>query len=135
MTWLEFVIATMAIVSLTRFVVKDEFPPMRWVRDAILDTFGVFDGEGNLTGGRGRAAASKGIAHSIAYLFTCPWCMSFWVGVGVANYLLVATDIPPWQLIALIFAARIAAGWLAMLEELLEQRRAEAARRLESQLT
>lgn len=86
-----------AIWRLTRLLVSDDFPPVRATRDWFVRTFGVVDAEGNLTGGR----RLGGIGYAIAYVWTCPWCMSPYVGAlvwAVADWRL---SVPfPWLILA-----------------------------------
>lgn len=88
---LLFVLATH---RLTRLVVRDSVPLVAVPRDWIFDTFGVYDAEGNLVSGRigGRWG------WSLAYVFTCDWCMSIWVGYGLlALCWFTGVDMPvPW---------------------------------------
>lgn len=61
-------IAVVTIVSaarITRLLTFDAFPPIRWVREKIEDKL---DGSG---------------WELIAY---CPWCMSFWVTLGLVGW-------------------------------------------------
>ena len=63
----------------TRILVVENFPPTRAVRDWVLDTFGVFDESGAVV----RGWRWGGLGYTIAYLWTCQWCMSVWVGALV----------------------------------------------------
>src|SRR6188508_1250049 len=63
-----------AIWRVTRLLLIDKFPPVRWLRETFL-RLGTSDDEGNLTGGVGPRGL-RGLTHSIAYVWTCPWCMS-----------------------------------------------------------
>lgn len=56
------IIDVLATYRLTKLVLDDEIT--REPREAILDRF--------------NPAETK-----IGYLFTCPWCVSFWTGLGV----------------------------------------------------
>lgn len=59
--WLLVLLAVLAVARLTRLVNED----------AILD--------------RPRAAVQRSKTHdSLVYFVTCPWCVSIWVGAGVA---------------------------------------------------
>lgn len=65
-----------AIWRVTRLLVLEDFPPVRAVRDWMISTFGLVDADGNLVGGR----RLGGIGYAVAYIWTCPWCMSAYVG-------------------------------------------------------
>lgn len=65
-----------AVWRVTRLLIVDEWPPVRVVREWVIRTFGVVDSEGNLVGGR----RLGGLGYAVAYIWTCPWCMSPYVG-------------------------------------------------------
>lgn len=58
----------LATFRLTRFVVDDTFPPMRWLRDRIAF--------------RARKQGHR-VADFFDELITCPWCASIWIAAGV----------------------------------------------------
>lgn len=106
----------LAIWRTTRLLVVDEFPPVRAVRDWMIKTFAVISPSGEMTGGRHLG----GLGHAIAYIWTCPWCMSVYVGAGVW----AATDwrlsVPyPWLILALGSGL---SGMMNMIESEHEQR-------------
>lgn len=75
----------------TRLLIHDKVPVFAWPREKMLDYFGSYDAEGNLVGGR----RLGWLGESIAYLLTCPWCMSIWVGAGLMwGCLLTGVDMP-----------------------------------------
>jgi hypothetical protein len=88
---LLFVLATH---RLTRLLIHDEVPLVAAPRNWLLDTFGYYDEHDDLVGGRRWGK----LGWSIAYLFTCPWCMSIWVGYGLLLVCyLTGVDMPvPW---------------------------------------
>ena len=119
--WLLFVLVLLATHRITRLLVDDKLPlvdlPRRW----LINHFGRFDHEGNLTGGRrwGR------LGWSIAYLWTCPWCMSVWVAAGLVFTAGAFTSIPlPWLWIA---AASTVTGFLSGVVESEHELRYELA--------
>lgn len=128
MSLIEAVAIMLTTWSITRLLIKDEFPPVRIVRDWAIATFGVVGKDGALVGGR----AGWGIVGwSIAYLWTCFWCMSVWVaGILVALALTVRLDV--MMIVYVIFVARGAAGLLGMIEARVDQSYEEAQRRLDS---
>lgn len=118
-----------AIWRTTRLLVVDEFPPIKGLREWSVRTFGRVDESGALTGGRGprwgktvsvrgdlaRAAAGvlRGINHAVAYVWTCPWCMSVWAGAGIvwlADWKLSVSY--PWLIVAAGSALTGAMSWI-----------------------
>ena len=104
------------IVRLTRLLVVDEFPPVVAVRHWFVRTFATVDSRGNVARDRERWGRLAGLAYSVAYVWTCPWCMSVWVGGlvwAIADWsfwgLKMDMSVPwPWAIIA---AASMIAGW------------------------
>jgi hypothetical protein len=101
---------------LTRLLVRDEFPPARTLREWVIATFGVVDEQGHIVAGR----RLGGIGHAVAYLWTCPWCMSIWVSAGLVAAADWRGSVPlPWLVGALAAAFT---GVMAMVENEHEQR-------------
>lgn len=63
----------------TRILVVENFPPAAALRDWVRDTFGVDNEDGDLVGPKRWGL----LGYSLAYLWTCQWCMSVWVGAAV----------------------------------------------------
>lgn len=65
---------------------------------------------------------SRRLSYSIAYLWGCPWCMSFWVAwalIGVA--MLLGFSVPlPWLLVAI--ASYVSGILIAGVEALIDRR-------------
>jgi hypothetical protein len=121
-----------AIWRATRLLVVDEFPPIKGMRVWTIRTFGQVDGAGALTGGRGprwgdlageltvgvhvvRAAAGvlRGFNHAVAYVWTCPWCMSVWAGAGLVWAADWRLSVPfPWLIVAAGSALSGAMSWI-----------------------
>ena len=89
MLLISLIVATLAVTSLTRFLVSDELA----------------------VGYRQWVVRRWGKESKLAYMAHCPWCTSFWVALPVMP---VATLWPnKWTIAALsIFAARYVAGLL-----------------------
>jgi hypothetical protein len=49
-------------------------------------------------------------SHKIGYFFTCPWCVSFWMGAGVV----AARNVSPkaWRPLAYALAFSSITGWI-----------------------
>ena len=93
---LSFLLAV-ATWRLTRLLVRDEFPPTRALREWVLRTFADIQSDGTLTPSKQWGAAG----HALAYLWTCTWCMSIWVGAGVVALADWRLSVPyPWLLVA-----------------------------------
>jgi hypothetical protein len=117
MNWLLWIGLVVVIVRGTRLIVKDEFPPVRYLRDWVINTFGAFDVDDKLVGGRRWGK----LGYSLAYVFTCQWCMSFWVGLlvwGIAAALGWSVPLP----VVLIAFAMMATGIWTTIEDLADQR-------------
>lgn len=97
------------IVRLTRLAVVDEFPPAAAVRYWFIRTFATADRVGNVQRDRERWGRLAGLAYSVAYVWTCPWCMSIWVGALVWG-ISVWWPVVIWPA-AIIAAGSMAAGW------------------------
>jgi hypothetical protein len=80
MTYLLWFGMVVAIWRITRLLVKEDFPPVAGIRDWFINTFGIRSAmTGELASGRRWGV----VGFSIAYIWTCMWCMSVWVGIGV----------------------------------------------------
>src|SRR5688572_6745591 len=110
-TWLLVVLVVVAIHRLTRLAVADEIPLVKVPRDAIV---------GWLDPDPPKRAPLRGFGRSVAYLMTCPWCMSMWVGGFVvwATAYLVGLPVP----VLVWLAASSVTGWAASAESEHEQR-------------
>ena len=107
---------TVATWRVTRLLVADEFPPTRALREWVLRTFGQIDAKGAITGSK----RWGGLGHAIAYLWTCPWCMSPWVAAALIAVTEWRTNVPlPWLVGAL---GASFTGAMTMIEGACEQR-------------
>lgn len=105
-----------AIWRATRLLVVDDFPPIRAVRDWFIRTFAQVDTDGNMVGGKHLG----GIGHAVAYVWTCPWCMSIYVGAAVCALADWRLSVPyPWLIVA---AGSGLSGVMAWFESEHEQR-------------
>jgi len=95
---------TAAAYRLTRLIVDDTFPPVKWVRDRI-------------TGDEPDVPRWRGVPDWVAALVSCSWCASVWVAAGVTALTWAWIGLP----VPLLVWATVAAGaaWLAHLEEYL----------------
>ena len=117
----------LTIWRVTRLLLIDEFPPVRWLRETFL-LMGEFDHKGALTGGKGPAALT-GLTHSVAYVWTCPWCMSVWAGAGVVALADWKFSVPlPWLIVAI---ASLVTGLASQREAEHEQRWRLAQRKID----
>jgi uncharacterized protein DUF1360 len=116
-------LVALAVVGarLTRLLVVDEFPPVKGLRHWFVRIFAAVDRLGNVVPDRERWGRLAGAAHSVAYVWTCPWCMSVWAAAaiwGIADWsfwgIKADMSVPwPWAMIAL---TSLLAGWDANLQ-------------------
>lgn len=105
----------LATYRTTRLLVRDEFPPIRAIREWVIGTFAGADIHGNLVDNRWGP-----IGRSLAYLWTCPWCMSVWAGAGVVALADWCLSVPwPWLIIT---AGSAITGWVSAFETAYEKR-------------
>lgn len=110
-----------AIERVTRLLVVDTLPAVAKVRVWFVQTFGVINEDGEVVDGKGYPRI-RWLTFSIAYLWTCPWCMSPWVGLVLWQLTerVAHLDVPyPWFMLA---AASTLAGWMANLQGEHDQR-------------
>jgi len=82
----------------TRLLIRDEFPPVRALREWMIATWGVVDKDGHIVAGR----RLGGLGYAFAYLWTCPWCMSIYVAAGLVALADWRASVPlPWLVGAL----------------------------------
>lgn len=110
-----------AIERVTRLLVVDKLPAVAIVREWFISTFGVVNEDGEIADGKGYPWI-RWLTFSIAYIWTCPWCMSPWVGLVIwqVTERVAHLDVPyPWFVLA---AASTLAGWMANLQGEHDQR-------------
>lgn len=116
MSLLLFAGLLVAVWRVTRLLVRDEFPPVRAVREWMVATFARINDAGEIVGGR----RWGGVGYAVGYVWTCPWCMSVWVGLGVWAVADWRLSVPyPWLLVA---AGSGLSGVLEWVESAHEQR-------------
>lgn len=109
------------IERVTRLLVVDTLPAVRIVREWFIRTFGVVSADGEVVDGKGYPWI-RWLTFSIAYLWTCPWCMSPWVGLVIWQGMerVAGLHVPlPWFALA---AASTLGGWMANLQGEHDQR-------------
>jgi hypothetical protein len=117
---------------LTRLLVVDEFPPVRALRHWFVRTFATVDRDGNVIADREKWGKLAGVAYSIAYVWTCPWCMSVWAAGAVWAIADYRGSVPwPWAMIAL---TSLLAGWDANLQGEHDKRWETMDRRLRGEI-
>lgn len=119
-----------AIWRTTRLLVRDEFPPIRAIREWFITSFATVDSAGEL----GNTSRWGAPGRSLAYLWTCTWCMSVWVGAALVALADWRLDVPlPWLVVA---AGSAASGLLNLVEVEHDQRvrlRELSTQRMEAQ--
>lgn len=105
--WLFLILAPMQILAvyrLTRLMTVDEFPPVLWFRDRVVGGWrpltekesdqldqSIQAGKGviswqwqEIEGERSRYVHRSRLSNAfLAKLFSCPFCLSFWISAGV----------------------------------------------------
>ncbi len=105
-----------AVWRATRLLVVDSFPPVRAVREWFISVFGAVSPEGELVGGK----RLGGVGFALAYVWTCSWCMSVWVGGAVWAAADWRLSVPfPWLILA---AGSALSGVMNMVEGEHDQR-------------
>ena len=91
MSFVEILVIVLAVVRLTGLVIEDEIAelPREWILDRVPD-----DGK-------------------LAYLFTCPWCVSIYIGAAVAPLAWWHSSNPAVMLPAMALAFSQVAGMTA----------------------
>ena len=84
----DLIVDALAVFRLTRLATTDTFPPVMHARWRLMRRFP--DGSWPVE------------------LIECPWCMSFWIGLGVV----VMRRSPWWRPVALALASSAVAGLL-----------------------
>lgn len=111
--WLVYILIFLVTFRVTRLIIEDTFPPIGVPREAIMNWW-VPDEEWLHTH-PDDVSHWGALGRSLRYLFSCPWCMSVWVGAGVVYVFTLYESVP------LPYAAWIASsavtGLLASLEE------------------
>lgn len=86
MGWLLFVLTSLATYRVTRLLVTDTLPLVSTPRYALVRYLAVVDDEGRIRESRRWGV----VGWSVAYLVTCPWCMSGWVAAALVGIECVA---------------------------------------------
>lgn len=109
-----FFLMMMTAWRLTRFAVADFLPFVRVPREWVVEWLDPRDDTGAKIQRNGKEPPLGGFGRGIAYLLTCPWCMSFWMALGVVwvttNWYSVRA---PWLVVGAVWAC---AGWLSAIE-------------------
>lgn len=101
------ILMTLTTYRLARFLVDDEFPPMKWIREKLTGPYA--------TPPDSEARRATRVPYWLAYLFTCPWCMTVWTSGLVTLLVAVTVGIPAPLLVWLAVAA--AAALISHLED------------------
>jgi Protein of unknown function (DUF1360) len=116
-TWLLIVLLVLATYRLTRLVVKDDFPPVLWLRDRMVGGWRpLTEKEWAAVRGDSEAAVTKYAVRDVdhgngpvssrylvrarwvpqwlADLLSCPWCASGWVALALVVAVAFTTGVP-----------------------------------------
>jgi hypothetical protein len=111
--WFLYVVISLVTYRATRLVIKDTFPPIGVPRDHLINWW---DPDDEWIADRTTPESTPrphwgAIGRSLRYLFTCPWCMSPWVGALVVYVFSLFVSVPlPF---AAIIVAAAATGLIA----------------------
>lgn len=83
------IIDAAATYRLVRLAQVDDFPPAARLREHLR--------------------TSDNVPDWVWDLYECPWCLSFWVGLGVA---LARKRLPGWSMVAAALAYSAVCGWV-----------------------
>lgn len=109
------VYALIALVTfrVTRLVIEDTFPPLGVPREWLInwwaptDSWMIYHPDARPHWGA--------LGRSLRYLFTCPWCMSVWVGAGVVYVFTLYVSVP--LPVAAWIVSSAATGLIASVED------------------
>lgn len=98
--WMTLLLIFLVTFRVTRLIIEDTFPPVGVPREAIMKYWDSHWGS---------------LGQTLRYLFSCPWCMSVWVGGGVVYVFTLFVSVPlPY---AVWVASSAVTGLLAGIEE------------------
>lgn len=134
--WLAYLLCVAAVYRLTRLAVKDDFPPVLWLRDRLAggwrpltaaeraqlsadplrsavswagDVQDIDHQDGNGKTASRYARRMAWVPEWLADLVSCPWCASGWIALAVTAYAWAALDWFGWTL-ALLWWMAVWAG-------------------------
>ena len=97
--WL-FIVMSLTSYRVARFIVDDQFPPMKWLRGKLTGPYAAPLDEPE--------RQTTKVPYWLAYLFTCPWCMTVWTA-GLVTLLVAVTVGVPAPLLVWLAVAAVAA--------------------------
>lgn len=104
--WFLYLLITLVTYRITRLVIKDTFPPVGVPREHLINWWDPDDEWiAERAGPESLPQPHWGaVGRSLRYLFTCPWCMSPWIGVIVVYVFTLFVSVP-LPVVAVIVAA------------------------------
>jgi hypothetical protein len=114
-TWVLIVLMVLTTYRLTRLIVKDDFPPVLWLRDHLVGgwrpltekEWAVVRDPDSVTSfkvqdvdlGNGETACrylvrARWVPQWLADLLSCPWCASGWIALGVTVGVAFTVGVP-----------------------------------------
>lgn len=74
-TGLTVALMMLASYRAARLLVHDQFPPLKWLREKFTTPYTLPQSDPR--------RANTRVPYWLAYLWTCPWCMTVWTSGGV----------------------------------------------------
>jgi hypothetical protein len=89
--WFVYILICLVTFRVTRLIIEDTFPPIGVPREWILNWWDPDQQDVRYVGLTGHWGA---LGRSLRYLFSCPWCMSVWVGAVVVYVFTFFVSVP-----------------------------------------
>lgn len=109
MDTLTLALAVLATIRITRLLIFDSLPPLPALRRRLA--------EREISGGGDEAPPEPSALWTLS---TCPWCLSFWVGIAVLGSAMLWGSTSAWRLIAGSLALSLLTGTYEALMALAE---------------
>lgn len=89
--WLIYVLIILVTFRVTRMIIEDTFPPIGVPRRRLMNWWDPTNDPSAPLAAQPHWGA---FGRSLRYLFSCPWCMSVWVGAAVVWIFTLYVSVP-----------------------------------------